>query len=78
MGVWQLQWQCYPHYQQNPQPCTDIVVLAGEGKKEYTKPCTKGRGVSYGKILLTTVAVTHDLHSGMHWFFKKKNSYLQN
>ena len=27
---------------------------------EYIKPRTKGRGVSYGKIGLTTVAVTRD------------------
>ena len=41
----------------------DSVVLAGVGKKEeYSKPRTKGRGVSYGKIGLTTVAVTQDLH----------------
>ena len=42
------------------------MVLAGEEKiEEYAKPRTKGRGVSYGKIGLTTVAVTHDLLSGM-------------
>ena len=37
----------------------------GGGKKDHAKPCTKGRGVSYGKIGLTTVAVTQDLPSGM-------------
>ena len=38
------------------------VVLAGGGKKEvYAKPRTKGIGVSYGKIGLTTVAVTQDV-----------------
>ena len=37
-----------------------------EGEKnEYTKPRTAGRGVSYGKIGLTTVAVTEDLSSRM-------------
>ena len=42
------------------------MVLAGKRKKEeYTKPRTEGREVSYGKIGLTTVAVTQDLHSGM-------------
>ena len=42
------------------------MVLAGEEKKEeYAKPCTEGREVSYGKIGLTTVAVTQDLLSGM-------------
>ena len=44
----------------------DSVVLAGEEKKEgYAKPRTKGREVSYGKIGLTTVAVTHDFLSAM-------------
>ena len=38
--------------------------LAGEGKKEeYAKPHRNGRGVSYWKIGLTTVAVTQDLFS---------------
>ena len=41
------------------------MVLAGEEKKEYAKPRTEGREVSYGKIGLTTVAVTQDLLSGM-------------
>ena len=66
MGVGQLRWQCYRRHQQNPQPCPDSVVLAGEEKKDqYAKPRTKGRRVNYGKIGLTTVAVTHDLLSGM-------------
>ena len=61
-GGGQLRWQCYRRHQQNPQPCPDGVVLAREEKKEeYVKPRTKERGVSYGKIGLTTVAVTHDL-----------------
>ena len=42
------------------------MVLAGEEKKEeYAKPPTKGRGVSCGKIGLTTVVVSQDLLSGM-------------
>ena len=42
------------------------MVLAGEEKKEdYAKPRSEGREVSYGKIGLTTVAVTQDLLSGM-------------
>ena len=42
------------------------MVLAGERKKEeYAKPRTEGREVCYGKIGLTTVAVTQDLLSGM-------------
>ena len=32
-AVGQLQWQCYHHHQQNPQPCPDSMVLAGEEKK---------------------------------------------
>ena len=40
--------------------------FSGQGKKEeYAKPRTKGRGVSYGKIGLTTVAVIQDLPSEM-------------
>ena len=42
------------------------MVLAGREKKEdCAKPRTEGRGVSYGKRGLTTVAVTQDLLSGM-------------
>ena len=53
----------------------DSVVLAGEEKKEeYAKPRPIGSGVSYGKIGLTSVAVTQDFPSGMPWFFKKNNS----
>ena len=41
-------------------------VFRGGGKTgEYATPRTEGRGVSYGKIGLTTVAVTHDHLSGM-------------
>ena len=65
IGVGKLRWKCYRHHQQNPLPCPDSMVLVGQKKKEYTKPHTYGRGVSYGKIGLTTVAVTHDLLSGM-------------
>ena len=41
------------------------MVLAGEEKKEYAKPRTEGREVSYEKIELTTVAVTQDLLTWM-------------
>ena len=42
-----------------PITLPDSVVLAGEKRKEeYAKPRTKERGVSYGKIGLTTVAVS--------------------
>ena len=51
-------------------PCPDSVVLTGEGKK-YAKPRTNGRGMSYGKIGLTTVAVTHDLLSGWLWVLNR-------
>ena len=37
----------------------------GEKKEEYAKPRDEGRDVSYGKIALTTVAVTQDIPSGM-------------
>ena len=42
------------------------MVLAGGGKKEqHAKARTEGREVSFGKIELTTVAVTQDLLSVM-------------
>ena len=42
------------------------MVLAREKKREeYAKPHTEEREVSYGKVELTTVAVTQDLLSGM-------------
>ena len=54
-----------------PLPPTNPITLPwqrgfnGGGKKEeYAKPRTEGREVSYGKIGLTTVAVTQDLLSG--------------
>ena len=59
-----------------PPPKTPITRIclrgfSGGGKKEeYAKPHTEWREVSYGTIGLTTVAVTHDLLSGMPlpWF----------
>ena len=42
-----------------------LLLTGKEKKEEYAKPLTKGRGVSYWKIALTTVAVTLDLPSGM-------------
>ena len=55
-----------------PPPPTKPITLpwqrgfsGGEKEEEYAKPRTYGRGVSYGNIGLTTVAVTHDLLSGM-------------
>ena len=55
-----------------PPPPTKPITLpwqrgfSGEEKKEeYAKPRTEGREVSYGKIGLTTVAVTQDLLSGI-------------
>ena len=55
------------------------MVLAGEKKKEeYAKPRTEGREVSYGKIGLTTVAVTQDLLSGMPLILKIELIHLWN
>ena len=51
------------------------MVLAEEEKNEYNKPRTSGRGVSYGKIGLTTVAVTHDPLSGMPLVLFKKELF---
>ena len=65
MWVGQLRWQRFRLHQQNPQPCSDSVILAEEEKREYAKPHTKGKGVSYGKIGLRTLAVTQDLLSRM-------------
>ena len=55
-----------------PPPPTNPIILprqrgfTGGGKKVvYVKIRTEGREVSYGKIELTTVAVTQDLLSGM-------------
>ena len=54
-----------------PPPLTNLITLpgqrgfsGGEKNEEYAKPRTEGREVSYGKIWLTTVAVTQDLLSG--------------
>ena len=65
-----------------PPPPTKPITLprrrgfSGGGKKEeYATPRTYGRGVSYGKIGFTTVAVTHDLLSGMPLVLLKKNSF---
>ena len=41
----------------------------------YAKPRTKGRGVSYGMIGLTTVAVTQHL-SGMPFGSLRKKTHL--
>ena len=77
LGVGQLRWQCDRSHQQNPEPCPDSVVLAGEEKKEeYAKPCTSGRGVSYVKIGLMIVAVTLDLLSGMLLVLLRKELIL--
>ena len=67
-----------------PPPPTKPITLpwqrgfSGEGKKEeYAKPRTWGRGVSYDKIGLTTVAVTHDLLSGMPLVLVKKKELIR-
>ena len=53
-----------------PQPTKPITMprqpgFSGGGKNKLTKPRIEGRDVSYGKIGLTTVAVTRDLLSVM-------------
>ena len=48
-----------------PPPTKQITLPWGGKKEEYAKPRTDGREVSYGKIGLTTVAVTQDLLSRM-------------
>ena len=66
----QLQWQCMlPLLLTKPITFPLQRGFSGRGKK-YTRPRTKDRGVSYGKIGFTTVY----LLSGMLVFFKKKNS----
>ena len=51
--------------------------FSGEGKKEeYVKPRTESREVNYGKIGITTMAVTDDLLSGMPLVLKLKLSRL--
>ena len=65
MRVGQLRWQCYRRHQNNPEPSSHSVALAGEEKKEeYPKQRTKGRRVRNGKIGITTVAVILYLHLG--------------
>ena len=39
----------------------------------YAKPCSKGRGARYGKLWLTTVVSTVDLHGDDSVSFSKKN-----
>ena len=58
----------FPPPSTKPITLPGSVVLAGMKKEEYAKPRTEGRGVSYGKIGLRTVAVTQDLLSGMPFF----------
>ena len=59
--------QCYRLHEQNPWPCPDSVVLGEDEKIRRVNEAIyyKRRGVSYGIIWLTTVAVTQDLLSGM-------------
>ena len=55
-----------------PPPQRKPITLPSQGgfrgggkKEEYAKPASEGREVSYGKIGLTTVAVTQDILLGM-------------
>ena len=68
-----------------PPPPTQPTTLPRQrgfgrgGKKEvYAKPRTEGREVSYGKIELTTLAVTQDLLSWMPLVLKKELIRLVN
>ena len=64
-----------------PPPPTNPITLpwqrgfSGGGKKRSTLSHVLGRGVSYGKIVLTTVAVTHDLLSGMPLVLLRKELF---
>ena len=65
MGVGQLRWHCYRRHQQtHNRALTEWFSRRGK-KVECAKSRTKRRGMSYGKIGLTTMAVTLDLLSGM-------------
>ena len=61
-----------------PPPTKPITLpwqrgFSGGGtKEEYAKPLTEGRGVTYGKIGLTTVAIAHDLLTGIPLVLLKK------
>ena len=50
----------------------------GEKKEGYSKPCTELTEVSFGKMGLTTVAVTQDLFSGMLLVLKIELIHLWN
>ena len=65
MGVGQFQLKYYYRHQQKSVTLPWQCGFSGGGKKEYGKSRTKARGVSFGDIEFTTVAVTHDLLSGM-------------
>ena len=65
-----------------PPPSTKPMTLPWQcgfngavKKEEYAKPRTKGSGVSYGKIGLTTVAVPQDLLSGMPLVLSARGVY---
>ena len=68
-------------YRKSTQVPVEICGSGEYGKKQvyrvsrntyirYYKYCVEGREVSYGKIGLTTVAVTQDLLSGMPLFLR--------
>ena len=48
------------------------MVLSGEKKNSTLRHLSSGKGVSYRKIGLTTVAVTHNLLSGMPLVLSRK------
>ena len=61
MGVGQLRWQCYRRHQQNPWPCPDSVVLAGEKKKKKWGEVT---GHSCKNIIVSDTKLTLPLEVG--------------
>ena len=77
MGVGQLRWQCYSR-QCYCDGNVSVVLVVGGKKEKYAKPRTEWREVSYRKIGLTTVAVTHDLLSMMMLILKIELIRLRN
>ena len=84
-GVEQTRWQCYCRHQQNPKPCPNSVVLAGEknDKKTYRgkwerkngkntlSHVLEGRGWVTGRSGLRLWLQLRNTSQGCRWFFKK-------
>ena len=84
-GVGQARWQCYRRHQENPQPCPNSVVLAGEKKirkqikeqerKKETSTLShvlEGRGWVTGRSGLRLWLQLRNTSRGCRWFFSKK------